>query len=275
MNWFKCYIGDYQRDTADLSLAEHGAYLLMLQHYYATEKPLPTGKALHRMLRATDKDEREAIDAIAARFWVSTEAGLINHRADVEIGKASDQADTNRRIAQAREDARKAKRTEHEACSVRDTKAQPNQTPDTRLPPSLRSGGARGTRLPPNWAPDGEGWAAACMALKVDGASAELAKFADYWASQPGQKGAKADWNATWRNWIRKVVEYAESRGNSRQGPAKPLSAVERVRQACGLDDDGFPLGPDDGDLRPQVDIELRDEADRRVVETTFRVVPR
>lgn len=46
MNFFKLYIGDYQRDTAHLSVTEHGAYLLMLQHYYATEKPLPPGKAL-------------------------------------------------------------------------------------------------------------------------------------------------------------------------------------------------------------------------------------
>ena len=27
--------------------------------------------------------------------------------------------------------------------------------------------------------------------------------FIDYWTSQPGQKGVKSDWVATWRNWIR------------------------------------------------------------------------
>jgi len=273
MKWFKLYIGDYQRDTADLSLAEHGAYLLMLQHYYATGKPLPTGKALHRMLRASDKDEREAIDAMVARFWTVTDAGLINGRADAEIGKAAEQACTNQRIAQAREVARRAKRNEHEACSVRDTNTQPNQIPDTRSP-SLRSGGARGTRLPPNWEPDDDAWQKACEALRSTAdACTELDKFRDYWAAQPGQKGVKADWNATWRNWIRKAVEYAESRGHSRQGPAKPTSAVERVREACNLDADGFPLGSDDGDLRPQVDEQLRHEASGNVVEAPFRVV--
>ena len=132
MNFFKLYIGDYQRDTAHLSVTEHGAFLLMLQHYYATEKPLPTGKALHRMLRAQDKAEREAIDAVAAQFWTETPGGLINERADAEITKASAQADTNRTIAQAREAKRKAAREQHDKSTNRATNDQPNQTPDTR-----------------------------------------------------------------------------------------------------------------------------------------------
>jgi hypothetical protein len=31
----------------------------------------------------------------------------------------------------------------------------------------------------------------------------EASKFRDYWNSQPGQKGVKLDWPATWRNWCR------------------------------------------------------------------------
>ena len=132
MNFFKLYIGDYQRDTAHLSLLEHGVYLLMLQHYYATEKPLPVGKALHRMLRATEKAEREAIDSVVEQFWVETDDGLVNERADVEIMKASTQADTNRRIAVEREEKRRAAREQHERSTNRVTNAQPSQTPDTR-----------------------------------------------------------------------------------------------------------------------------------------------
>ena len=122
VNFFKLYIGDYQRDTAHLSITEHGAYMLMLQHYYATEKPLPIGKALHRMLRATDKAERDAIDAVAAQFWTTTEAGLVNERADRELTKADAQAETNRRIANEREAARKAAREQHEKSTNRGKK---------------------------------------------------------------------------------------------------------------------------------------------------------
>lgn len=133
MNFFKLYIGDYQRDTAHLSIAEHGAYLLMLQHYYATEKPLPVGRALHRMLRAQSKEERDAIDVVSEQFWSTTEAGLVNARADDEITKANTQADTNARIAREREERRRATRKEHEQSTNRATNDQPNQTPDTRL----------------------------------------------------------------------------------------------------------------------------------------------
>lgn len=221
MNFFKLYIGDYQRDTAHLSVTEHGAYMLMLQHYYATEKPLPTGKALHRMLRAQDKTERDAIDSIVRQFWHETDDGLVNARADVEITKSATQADTNRRIAVQREGARKAARIEHDSCSDRGTNRptndEPNhsQTPDTTVVAKLRQlrppqAARRGSRLPAGWSPGDEGMAFAAGLGLVNGrAEAELAKFRDFWAAKAGKDAAKLDWGATWRNWARRASEAA------------------------------------------------------------------
>lgn len=139
MNFFKLYIGDYQRDTAHLSVTEHGAYLLMLQHFYATEKPLPTAKALHRMLRAETKAERDAIDVVAGRFWIPIEGGVINERAAEEMVKAEHQRTVNREIGKR---GGRPKKTELETESVIDYETlsvserepinNPNQTPDTR-----------------------------------------------------------------------------------------------------------------------------------------------
>lgn len=135
MNFFKLYIGDYQRDTAHLSVTEHGAYLLMLQHYYATEKPLPVGKALHRMLRAQDKAEREAIDVIVAQFWRETQGGLVNDRASIEIGKAEHQRTVNREVGKL---GGRPKQTESVKPRITGsvTESQPidnpPQTPDSR-----------------------------------------------------------------------------------------------------------------------------------------------
>lgn len=63
---------------------------------------------------------------------------------------------------------------------------------------------ARGTRLPNNWVPNQElvGWS------KAERPDLDLRKvlmeFRDYWSALPGQKGVKLDWDATWRNWVRK-----------------------------------------------------------------------
>jgi uncharacterized protein YdaU (DUF1376 family) len=182
VNFFKLYIGDYQRDTAHLSLAEHGAFLLMLQHYYATEKPLPTGKALHRILRASEKADRDAIDSIAAQFWRTTDAGLVNDRADAEITKAAAQADTNRAIAKAREAAReaarKAAREKHDQSTNRATNDQPNHSHShsqtTALGESSADGnsevGAGAPVRPTEMTPGG----AACRAMREAGVPPHL-----------------------------------------------------------------------------------------------------
>lgn len=145
MNFFKLYIGDYQRDTGTLTLAEHGAYMLMLQQFYANEMPLPTGRELYRLLRADSKQEREAIDRIALLFWRQTPEGLTNDRATEEIAKASAQRETNREIAKTREAKRKVERKQHDSCSVRVTNESPNQTPDVN--PAIKDNEGGGGRV--------------------------------------------------------------------------------------------------------------------------------
>ncbi|WP_165924017.1 YdaU family protein [Paraburkholderia sp. BL9I2N2] len=117
MNFYKHYIGDYQRDTGHLSVTEHGAFRLMLDVYYATEKPLPLDrKALYRLLRAESGLDRFAIDSVINQFWVETNEGFINRRADAEVAKADKQAEVNRQTAIARE-AKRRERVAHEAAT--------------------------------------------------------------------------------------------------------------------------------------------------------------
>jgi len=41
------------------------------------------------------------------------------------------------------------------------------------------------------------------------------AEFVDYWVGVPGSRGVKADWDATWRNWVRRVLERkSNGKGN-------------------------------------------------------------
>jgi hypothetical protein len=54
----------------------------------------------------------------------------------------------------------------------------------------------RATRLSEEWKPS-----------EFEAETVELEKFRDWARSAPGQKGVKADWDATWRNWMRRVRE--------------------------------------------------------------------
>ncbi|MBI5461329.1 MAG: helix-turn-helix domain-containing protein [Gammaproteobacteria bacterium] len=50
--------------------------------------------------------------------------------------------------------------------------------------------------------------------------------FGDHWRAQPGQKGVKVDWAATWRNWIRRANDT--QRSAAAQG--QPADNVQRLR---------------------------------------------
>lgn len=109
MNYWKRYPGDYSRDTGHLSLAEHGAYALLLDTYYATEAPLPANMtALHRLCRAMTAEERAAVESVADQFFKPGSDGRRhNDRADKQIAKDREfldsQAEKSRRAVEARQ----------------------------------------------------------------------------------------------------------------------------------------------------------------------------
>lgn len=149
MNFYKHYIGDFQRDTSHLSLTEKGAYLALIQHYYATEKPLPNDVgSLCRIAGAFSKSERAAVK-VATSFFEVKDGMLWHKRIEAELEKQEHRNDTNRRIALERE-ARKREeslaperpRSEHETCSERprsDHVQSTNQNQNQNHTSSLRS----------------------------------------------------------------------------------------------------------------------------------------
>jgi hypothetical protein len=140
VNFYKHFIGDYQRSTGDLSMTEHGAFRLMLDHFYGSGRPLPQDKkTLYRLLRAETAADRKAIDSVSVRYWRqlpdgleplydwlnlhteeeraplrlvmvewSDSGGLINVRALSELVKAFVISDQHRKIALNREANKRA-----------------------------------------------------------------------------------------------------------------------------------------------------------------------
>lgn len=81
-------------------------------------------------------------------------------------------------------------------------------------------------------------------------------KFIDYFSGAPGNKGLKKDWDATWRNWMRRDQEGFEER-NGYRGETSPHNAGNSpVRRGNN------PSRWDDLDRNP-----IRSPADQRVAD--------
>lgn len=68
---------------------------------------------------------------------------------------------------------------------------------------------SRGSRIATDWVPSPDGRSFA----KGEGFSdaevdREVLRFRDHWLSVAGAKGVKLDWDATWRNWVRRGSEF-------------------------------------------------------------------
>lgn len=100
--------------------------------------------------------------------------------------------------------------------------------------PSKRTRASRGTRLPDGWQPD----QALADWTKVNAPAAanatEVDRFRDYWQSLSGQRGIRADWAATWRNWARRCQEQAHQ---PHRGPAPRATTSDRVNGWLALAD--------------------------------------
>jgi uncharacterized protein YdaU (DUF1376 family) len=86
MNYYKRHLGDYAKDTRHLTLAEHGAYCLLLDYYYSTESPIPDDRC-ERIANAYAEHEREAVRNVLQAFFTLTPEGWRNSRADKEISE--------------------------------------------------------------------------------------------------------------------------------------------------------------------------------------------
>ncbi|AJA43378.1 replication initiation protein [Mycobacterium phage Sbash] len=98
----------------------------------------------------------------------------------------------------------------------------------------------RGSRLPEGWMPDDETIAAMRQQFPHVDLRAEHEKFTDYWRGTAGAKGRKADWTATWRNWIRRADENAPR--TSASAPAASNGLGKPSQKALGWEKAGEAL---------------------------------
>lgn len=254
MNYYRRYVGDYLRDTARLSMLEHGAYNLLLDYYYADEKPLPADlDELYLMVRAMTPADRKSVDKVLRLYFVLEPDGYHNGRADHEIrvsqtargngGKGGRKPVDNGTgmetgtVTGLPTGSPTEQGTEHRtgegAGSGHPPTTNHQPPPANRQPPSANrhtaasdaspsegSGEARTTRLPAHWRPGIELTASTYAdnpGWNEDKFERVLADFRDHWRSK-GER--REDWDAAWRKWVR-------GEGNGK-GSNKPANLAEK-----------------------------------------------
>jgi uncharacterized protein YdaU (DUF1376 family) len=89
MNYYERHLGDYAKDTAHLSMLEHGAYNLLLDRYYGTEAGIPSGD-VYRVARAKTKPEKHAVDSVLKEFFTVVDGAWVKNRVEEEIQRYRD-----------------------------------------------------------------------------------------------------------------------------------------------------------------------------------------
>lgn len=103
-----------------------------------------------------------------------------------------------------------------------------NLTPPTHTPVNNTP---RARRLPADWipAPLPSQLLDQVSAWKAGLLESELAKFRDWAASAPDKTGLKKDWDAAWRNWLRRKIEEGPKNGNSGNRQDDGMGRTERA----------------------------------------------
>jgi uncharacterized protein YdaU (DUF1376 family) len=246
--WMPLYIADYRLDTARLSAAEHGAYLLLIMEYWAAGSLPADDRQLARIAAMTDREWKAARPAVQRFFY----DGWKHKRIDAELSKAAstiskrraaaEQMHLNRRAnarahAPANADAGHDIRASNNSPTEPEASASGEGERETRRPP-------KATRIPNDWSPSEDDLAFARQeGLTDERTTRELSKFRDYWLAASGASARKSDWSATWRNWARKAADgFGDPRPNGTSGNGQPagglLGAYQRASSRFSDEDD-------------------------------------
>ncbi|WDG45007.1 YdaU family protein [Pseudomonas synxantha] len=232
MHYFKRNIGDYHKKAGRLSMTEHGAYTLLLDACYDRER-FPTMEEAIDWCWARSPEEITAVTFVLSKFFDLVDGRYVQARIQDEISAYHAIALKNKEIAEKREADKRTKRglgSTNRAPVVHEP--APNQEPITKnqepvkqdqktcaataapahveesrgTPDPVQPKASKGTRLAKDWTLP-EAWRAWALETRTElgaaGVDLESEKFRDHWHAATGAKATKADWLATWRNWIR------------------------------------------------------------------------
>ena len=105
MHYYQKNIGDYRRDTMNLSLLEHGVYTTLIDHYTLNEEPISLDHLdVCWTIGARTDNEKTAVCLILSKFFIKTDEGYRHKRCDEEIAKYHAKSDKAKESANKRWD---------------------------------------------------------------------------------------------------------------------------------------------------------------------------
>lgn len=230
MDWYPHHIDDYDADTLHLTLAEDGAYSRLLRWYYKNERTLPNDDQALAAICRIGLDEWLPISAKIKALFVtrdtrsgdaSSHPAMLRHkRCDATI-LAQNKKRKDWRARQER--LRKNGILQDVTRDTLESNAARGEERRGESPSSLRSEGVtpqlelvagedgqqdgkakrkRKTSLTLVDLP--EAWRLYALGQHHPDPAAEWERFRNYWLAC-GE--TKADWGATWRNWVLRAMQ--------------------------------------------------------------------
>jgi hypothetical protein len=238
--WVKFYTGDWRSDPAlkICSLAARGLWIEMIclmheAHPYGhllVNGLSPTETQLGLLVGAPPEQIAASLGELeSAGVFSRTRAGVIYSRKLTRMAKKAATARNNGRLGG---NPSLGKATENPALDKGvvngGDKTQIPEARDQRKEREAKASPKKGSRLSPEWAlPRAWGEWALGEGLSAAGARREADRFRDYWLGRTGKDAAKLDWEATWRNWVRKALDDL-AKQTPRQRYAEPRQGDER-----------------------------------------------
>lgn len=142
--WMPLYVADYLADTRRLTMAEHGAYMLLIMEYWRNGGLPDDEMRLARIVGATPDEWAKVRDNVAELF----QPGWRHKRIDAELAKSRDKSEAAKASASRRW---QSKGNANAYANAMPTQCEGNANamlpqPQSHISPSLRSGDIRAGR---------------------------------------------------------------------------------------------------------------------------------
>jgi uncharacterized protein YdaU (DUF1376 family) len=206
--WVRFFPSDWLGGTRGMSAAETGIYITLIATMYERGEPIPEDhKRLARLCGASNAAFKSALETLINEGKIErVDGGLWNERVGKESEFRSEKSQVGRQAANARWNKKDNENNVSDDANAMPSQSErnANQKPEARVEKTEPTGSAkkRSSRLPEDWVlPDEWRAVAIDMGFPSDRIDAEAARMRDW--SRSSKNGAKLDWLASWRNWVR------------------------------------------------------------------------